>query len=109
MATMRKLRRSVETVGERPLWAVHVGRGEIVWQDRCDATNGSKEQNSLDRSKGPDQQNNVPPKCHTRNNVCQFAYGRNSVPSFRDDFRMAEFFNTISPKRPFNEQKLLRD
>ena len=28
---------------ERRLWAVHVGRGEIVWQDRCDAANGSKE------------------------------------------------------------------
>ena len=27
----------------RLLWAVHVGRGEIVWQDRCDAANGSKE------------------------------------------------------------------
>jgi hypothetical protein len=25
--------------------AVHVGRGEIVWQDRCDAANGSKEPN----------------------------------------------------------------
>jgi len=28
---------------ERRLWAVHVGRGEIVWQDRSDAANGSKE------------------------------------------------------------------
>jgi len=27
----------------RQLRAVHVGRGEIVWQDRCDAANGSKE------------------------------------------------------------------
>ena len=25
------------------VWAVHVGRGEIVWQDRCDAANGSSE------------------------------------------------------------------
>ena len=30
-------------VGQWPVWAVHVGRGEIVWQDRCDAANGSKE------------------------------------------------------------------
>jgi hypothetical protein len=30
-------------VHEGPEWAVHVGRGEIVWQDRCDAANGSKE------------------------------------------------------------------
>jgi len=29
--------------GQWPVWAVHVGRGEIVWQDRCDAANGSKE------------------------------------------------------------------
>jgi hypothetical protein len=72
--------------GERPLWAVQVGRGEIVWQDRRDAAKVSKEpillKNSLDRSKGPDQQNNVPPKCHSGNNVCQLAYGRNSVPNF---------------------------
>jgi len=31
------------SVSEGPVWAVHVGRGEIVWQDRCDAANGSKE------------------------------------------------------------------
>jgi len=43
MAAMRKLHRSVETVSERLVWAVHVGRGEIVCQDRCDAANGSKE------------------------------------------------------------------
>jgi hypothetical protein len=43
MAAMRKLHRSVETVSERLVWAVHVGRGEIVWQDRSDAANGSKE------------------------------------------------------------------
>jgi len=30
-------------MAEWPQWAVHVGRGEIVWQDRCDAANGSKE------------------------------------------------------------------
>ena len=29
--------------GQGPVWAVHVGRGEIVWQDRSDAANGSKE------------------------------------------------------------------
>jgi hypothetical protein len=29
--------------GESPQRAIHVGRGEIVWQDRCDAANGSKE------------------------------------------------------------------
>jgi len=43
MAAMRKLRCGTETAVERPVWAVHVGRGEIVWQDRCDAANGSKE------------------------------------------------------------------
>jgi hypothetical protein len=32
-------------VDGRQQWAVHVGRGEIVWQDRCDAANGSKESN----------------------------------------------------------------
>jgi hypothetical protein len=42
MAAMRKLRRSVVWNGQSPVRAVHVGRGEIVWQDRCDA-NGSKE------------------------------------------------------------------
>jgi hypothetical protein len=29
--------------------------------------------NSFDRSKGPDQQDNVPRKCHSGNNVCQLA------------------------------------
>jgi hypothetical protein len=43
MAAMRKLHRSVVWSGQCPDWAVHVGRGEIVWQDRCDAANGSKE------------------------------------------------------------------
>jgi hypothetical protein len=32
-----------QSLRECPQWAVHVGRGEIVWQDRCDAANGSKE------------------------------------------------------------------
>jgi hypothetical protein len=32
-----------QSYAEGRLWAVHVGRGEIVWQDRCDAANGSKE------------------------------------------------------------------
>jgi hypothetical protein len=40
---MRKLHRSVVWSGQSPVGAVHVGRGEIVWQDRCDAANGSKE------------------------------------------------------------------
>jgi hypothetical protein len=43
MTAMRKPQRGVGAVGERQVWAVHVGRGEIVWQDRCDAANGSKE------------------------------------------------------------------
>jgi hypothetical protein len=42
MTGLAKLRRSIRSADERQLWAVHVGRGEIVWQDRCDA-NGSKE------------------------------------------------------------------
>jgi len=32
-----------QKAGEWPVRAVHVVRGEIVWQDRCDAANGSKE------------------------------------------------------------------
>ena len=36
-------RRSIGVGGRCPQRAVHVGRGEIVWQDRCDASNGSKE------------------------------------------------------------------
>jgi len=43
MAGLAKLRRSIRSTDERQQWAVHVGRGEIVWQDRCDAANGSKE------------------------------------------------------------------
>ena len=43
MTAMRKLHRSVGGRGESPQRAVHVGRGEIVWQDRYDAANGSKE------------------------------------------------------------------
>jgi len=43
MAAMRKLHRSVVWNGQSPVRAVHVGRGEIVWQDRSDAANGSKE------------------------------------------------------------------
>jgi hypothetical protein len=37
MAGLAKLRRSIRSTDERQLRAVHVGRGEIVWQDRCDA------------------------------------------------------------------------
>ena len=48
MAGLVKLHRSVDVCNERQLWAVHVGRGEIVWQDRCDAANGSKEPNVTD-------------------------------------------------------------
>jgi hypothetical protein len=40
MAGLAKLRRSIRSTDERQLRAVHVGRGEIVWQDRCDAANG---------------------------------------------------------------------
>jgi hypothetical protein len=40
---MRELQRGINANGEWPVWAVYVGRGEIVWQDRCDAANGSKE------------------------------------------------------------------
>jgi hypothetical protein len=43
MAAMRKLHRSVVWSGQSPVGAVHVGRGEIVWQDRYNAANGSKE------------------------------------------------------------------
>jgi len=43
MAGLAKLRRSIRSTDERQLRAVYVGRGEIVWQDRCDAANGSKE------------------------------------------------------------------
>jgi len=43
MAGLAKLRRSIRSTDERQLRAVHVGRGEIVWQDRCDAASGSKE------------------------------------------------------------------
>jgi hypothetical protein len=42
MAGLAKLRRSIRSTDERQLRAVHV-RGEIVWQDRCDAANCSKE------------------------------------------------------------------
>ena len=47
MAGLAKLRRSIRSTNERQLRAVHVGRGEIVWQDRCDAPNGSKEPFSI--------------------------------------------------------------
>ena len=43
MAGLAKLHRSVVWNGQSPVRAVHVGRGEIAWQDRCDAANGSKE------------------------------------------------------------------
>ena len=43
MAGLAKLRRSIRSTDERQLRAVHVDRGEIDWQDRCDAANGSKE------------------------------------------------------------------
>jgi len=43
MAAMRKLHRSVVWNGQSPVRAVHVGRGEIVWQDRRKAANGCKE------------------------------------------------------------------
>jgi len=43
MAALDMPRRGKVNLGECRLRAVHVGRGEIVWQDRCDAANGSKE------------------------------------------------------------------
>jgi hypothetical protein len=43
MAALGMPRRGKVNLGECRLRAVHVGRGEIVWQDRCDAANGSKE------------------------------------------------------------------
>ena len=43
MAALGMPRRGKVYLGECRLRAVHVGRGEIVWQDRCDAANGSKE------------------------------------------------------------------
>jgi hypothetical protein len=43
MAASRKLQCGDDGLGRWPVRAVHVGRGEIVWQDRCDAANGSKE------------------------------------------------------------------
>jgi len=46
MAAMRMLLRGDGHGRQSLVWAVHVGRGEIVWQDRCDAANGSKEPNA---------------------------------------------------------------
>ena len=43
MAALGMPRRGKVNLGECRQRAVHVGRGEIVWQDRCDAANGSKE------------------------------------------------------------------
>ena len=43
MAALDMPRRGKVKLGECRLRAVHVGWGEIVWQDRCDAVNGSKE------------------------------------------------------------------
>jgi hypothetical protein len=43
MSAMRAANAASGSQGEGPQWAVHVGRGEIVWQDRCDAANGSSE------------------------------------------------------------------
>ncbi len=51
MAAMRKLHRSVIWSGQSPVGAVHVGRGEIVWKDRCDAANGSKEPEAITTSR----------------------------------------------------------
>jgi hypothetical protein len=57
-------------------------------------------ENSLDLLKWANQQNNFPPKCHSGNNVCQLAYGQNSVPSFQGDIRMAcQLFTEIPGKR----------
>ena len=43
MAALGMPRRGKVNLGECRQRAVHDGRGEIVWQDRCDAANGSKE------------------------------------------------------------------
>jgi hypothetical protein len=43
MAALGMPRRGKVNLGECRQRAVHVGRGEIVWQDRCHAANGSKE------------------------------------------------------------------
>jgi hypothetical protein len=43
MAAIGKLQRSDADLGQRLLWAVHVGQIEIVWQDRGDAANGRSE------------------------------------------------------------------
>ena len=51
MSSLRKLLRGDLEHGDCPVWAVHVGRGEIVWQDRCDAANGSKEPRVTDAAR----------------------------------------------------------
>ena len=43
MAALGMPRRGKVNLGECRQRAVHVGRREIAWQDRCDAANGSKD------------------------------------------------------------------
>ena len=43
MAALRELQCSIAILGQSPLRADHVGQIEIVWLDRGDAANGSKE------------------------------------------------------------------
>ena len=49
---------------------------------------------------GPDHQKIFPQKRPSANSVCQSAQHENDVPSFRGDFRVAEFFNRTSPNLP---------
>jgi hypothetical protein len=57
--------------------------------------------NSVLRRERPNWQNIVLRKRHFANNVFQKAVYRDFVPIFRCDFRLAEFFNTISAKQNF--------
>jgi hypothetical protein len=43
------------------------------------------------------RQNIFPPRRHSANMVYKREVWRNSVPLFRGDFRIEEFFNTINP------------
>ena len=47
------------------------------------------------------RQNIFPPKRCSANMVCKMGVWRNSAPSFRGDFRIGEFFNTIGSVRSY--------
>jgi len=51
MSAMRAAAAALRQHDGRQLWAVHVGRGEIAWKDRCDAANGSKEPEAVTTSR----------------------------------------------------------